>query len=128
MQVSPKYKRFKHSSITDDTFTFPDIRSSIIRMIRRYIHYQNTANLKRLEKEPQNKEIQQQKTDRIPIVYDRVFWSFLHPIIEMEEHFLVYYSYERKYHKLSSMFFPDYQCSNVYIDNEKVTSMNKDIQ
>jgi len=51
-----------------------------------------------------------------------------HPIIEMEKHFPIYYSYERKYHKLSSMFVPGYQCSNVYINVEKSASMNKDIQ
>ena len=32
---------------------------------------------------------------------------------------LVYYSYEQKYHKLSSMFVPGYRCSNIYIDIEK---------
>jgi hypothetical protein len=51
-----------------------------------------------------------------------------HPIIGMEENSLVYYSYERKYHNRTSMFIPDYQCSNVYIDIEKRASMNKDIQ
>ena len=48
-------------------------------------------------------------------------------IIEMIPH-LVYYSHERKYHKLSSMFVPGYQCSNVYIIVEKGTLINKDIQ
>ena len=41
---------------------------------------------------------------------------------------LVYYSYEQKYHKLTSMNIHSYQCSNIYIDNEKRASMNKDIQ
>ena len=51
-----------------------------------------------------------------------------YPIIEMEEHFLVYCSYATKYHKLTSMNIPGYQCSNVYINVEKRASMNKDIQ
>ncbi|MDD4429690.1 MAG: hypothetical protein PHG64_15055 [Paludibacter sp.] len=54
--------------------------------------------------------------------------SKLHPIIEMEEHFLVYYSYATKYHKLASMNIPGYQCSNEYINVEKGALMNKDIQ
>lgn len=41
---------------------------------------------------------------------------------------LVYYSYATKYHKLSSMFIHDYQCSNVYISIEKRALINKDIQ
>ncbi len=41
---------------------------------------------------------------------------------------LVYYSFEQKYHKLTSMNIPGYQCSNVYIVIEKRTLMNKDIQ
>jgi len=49
-------------------------------------------------------------------------------IIEMIPHHLVFYSYERKYHKLSSMFITGYQCSNIYIDIEKGALMNKDIQ
>ena len=61
-------------------------------------------------------------------VCDRAFWLFLHLIFEMEKHFPIYYSYERKYYKLTSMFIPDYQCSNVYINIEKRASMNKDIQ
>ncbi len=51
-----------------------------------------------------------------------------YPIIEMEEHFLVYYSYATKYHKLASMFIPGYQCSNVYINVEKGALVNKDKQ
>ena len=50
-----------------------------------------------------------------------------YPIIEMIP-ILVYYSYATKYHKLSSMFVPDYRCSNIYINVEKEASMNKDIQ
>ena len=50
-----------------------------------------------------------------------------YPIIEMMP-FLVYYSYATKYHKLSSMFVPGYRCSNVYINVEKGTLKNKDIQ
>jgi hypothetical protein len=128
MKVSSKYKRFKHSTIMGDTFTLLDMRSSIIRTIWRYYSHKNTANLKRLEKEAQIKEIQQQKTVKTLSVSDRAFWLFLHLIIEMEEHFLIYYSYERKYHKLASMFIPDYQCSNIYIGIEKRALMNKDIQ
>jgi len=48
-------------------------------------------------------------------------------IIEMIPH-LVYYSYATKYHKLSSMFVPGYRCSNVYINVEKGTLKNKDMQ
>ena len=48
-------------------------------------------------------------------------------IIEMIP-ILVYYSYERKYHNLTSMFVPGYQCSYVYIDIEKGTLLYKDIQ
>ena len=59
---------------------------------------------------------------------DRAFWLFLHLIFEIEKHFPIYYSYERKYYKPTSMFIHDYQCSNVYISIEKGTSMNKDIQ
>jgi len=50
-----------------------------------------------------------------------------YPIIEITS-ILVFYSYERKYHKLSSMSVPGYQCSNIYIDIEKGTLKNKDIQ
>ena len=71
MKVSPKYKRFKRINFVGDTFTLPMMRSSIIRTIQGYHSHTNMANLKRLEKEAQNKEIQQQKTDRIPTVYDR---------------------------------------------------------
>lgn len=78
MQVSPQYKRFKHSHFTGDTFTLPDKRSSIICMIQRCNHYPNTANLERLQKQTQNKEIQQQKTDRMLSVYDRAYHSLLY--------------------------------------------------
>ena len=61
-------------------------------------------------------------------VCDRAFWLFLHLIFEMEKHFPIYYSYERKYYKLASMNIPGYQCPNVYINVEKSASMNKDIQ
>lgn len=63
------------------------------------------------------------------VLHGQVFKkSNLHPIIEMIPHHLVYYSYERKYHKLSSMFVPGYQCLNIYINDEKRASMNKNIQ
>ena len=128
MILSSKYKRFKRTHFIGDTLPLSDTRSSIIRIIEGCNHYPNTVILWRLKNQPQNKEIQQQKTDRTLSVYVCAFWSFLHPIIEMEEHSLVYYSYERKYHKLSSMNIPGYQCSNVYINVEKGASMNKDIQ
>ena len=84
-------------------------------------------NLRRFEKQAQNIEIDTPKTDRILSVCDRAFWPFLHLIIEMLP-FLVYYSYATKYHNLASMFIPGYQCSNVYINVEKVAFINKDIQ
>ena len=175
MKVSPDYKRFKHSSIMGDTFTLSNTRSSIIRTMQGYHRYSNTANLRRLQKQTQNVEIQQQKTNRMLSVYERAYHSLLyadtviitghvsrpivstshgpilnHPythihnylitshiqvntkpktylIIEIIPH-LIYYSYATKYHKLSSMFVPGYQCSNVYINVEKGASMNIDIQ
>jgi len=138
-----------------DTFTLPDVRSSIIRNLQGCNQQQNTANLWRLKKEPQNKGNANQKTDRIITVYDRALFSLpyadmiisghtarpdgyvlhgqvfkkskLYPIIEMMP-FMVFYSYERKYHKLASMNIHGYQCSNIYIDVEKGTLMNKYIQ
>ena len=82
-------------------------------------YHKNTANLKRFEKEAQIKEIQQQKTDKLLSVSDRAFWLFLHLIIEMEKHFRFITHMSEKYHKLTSMFIPNYQCSNVYIDMKK---------
>ena len=133
-----------------DTFTLPMVRSSIICTIEGCNHYPNTAILWRLEKEPQNKGNKNQKTDRTLSVSDRALFvllyadmiartdgyvlhgqvfkkSNLHLINEMIP-FLVYYSYATKYHKLASMNIPGYQCSNVYINVEKVALMNKDIQ
>ena len=149
MKVSPFCKRFKRTHFTGDTFTLLDVRSSIIRTIEGYHRYPNTDDLKRLEKEPQNRGIQNQKTDKIPFNIDRTILALsyadtviitghisrpgiqkvktVHPINEMIP-ILVYYSYERKYHKLASMNIPGYQCSNVYINVEKVALMNKDIQ
>jgi hypothetical protein len=185
MQVSPFCKRFKHSQLMGDTFTLPDVRSSIIRTMQGYHSHTNTADLWRLKKQTQNREIRSQKTDRLYSVSERAYHPLLyadmiisghisrpnvstshdlipnylivfyglilnHPythihnylntshglvntkpktylIIEMVPH-LIYYSYERKYHKLSSMFVPGYQCSNIYIDVEKGALMNKDIQ
>ena len=63
----------------------------------------------------------------LPNVCDRAFWPYLYLIFEILP-ILVFYSYATKYHKLSSMFVPGYQCSNVYINVEKRASMNKDIQ
>ena len=127
MKVSPFCKRFKRTHFTGDTLPLPDKRSSIIRTIQGYHSHTNTANLKRLEKEAQNKKILPQKTDRILSIYDRAIWSFLHLIIEMIL-ILVYCSYATKYHKPSSMFIPSYQCSNVYINVEKGALMNIDKQ
>ena len=150
-----------------DTFTLPMMRSSIIRTIEGCCNHTNTTNLRRLKNQPQNKEIQQQKTDRIFSVSERALFvlpyadtviffghtarlgghlgghtarldgyvlhgqvfkkSNLHLNIEMLP-FLVYYSYERKYHNEASMNIPGYQCSNVYINVEKGASMNIDIQ
>ena len=150
MILSPDYKRFKHSTITGDTFTLLDVRSSIIHTMQGYSYHQNTAILWRLEKEAQIKEIDTPKTVRTLSVSDRAILAlpyadmiarpggyvlhgqaFKKPktylIIEMIPH-LVFYSYATKYHKLSSMFVPGYRCSNVYTDVEKSASMNKDIQ
>ena len=71
MILSPDYKRFKHSTITGDTLSLPDKRSSIIRTMQGYHSHTNMDDLKRLEKEAQNKEIYQQKTGRTLSVYDR---------------------------------------------------------
>ena len=219
MILSPKYKRFKRINFTGDTFTLPMVRSSIIRTIQRYHSHKNTVNLKRLEKEAQNKEIQPPKTDRLLSVCDRALFAIsyadmviftghiLRPDVSRPDvsrpsvstshiqvfkkpktyadtviisghparpdvsrpsvstsHGLIpnhpynnihiylitshiqintkpktylnnemipilgYYSYATKYHNGSSMFVPGYQCSNVYIDNEKRALMNKDIQ
>ena len=127
MKESSKYKRFKRINFSSNTLTSLDVRSLIIRNLQRCNHYPNTDNLRRLEKETQIKEIETQKTDKIPSVSDRAFWPYLYLIIEMIP-YLVYYSYATKYHKLSSMFVPGYRCSNVYINVEKRASMNKDIQ
>ena len=48
-----------------------------------------------------------------------------HPIIEMEEHFLVYYSYERNEHILSLMHNSGIQCTNVCISVQIWTSMHR---
>ena len=136
MIVSPIYKHLKCINFSGDTFTISNTRSSIIRTIGGCNHYQ--------------------KTDKIPSVYDRAVFTLpytdtviisghtarpggyvLHgqvntkpktyPIIEITS-ILVYYSYATKYHKLSSMYIPSYQCSNVYINVEKGALINKDIQ
>ena len=179
MKESPQYKRFKHINITGDTLSLSDTRSLIIRNLQRCNHYQNTDNLKRLEKEPQNKGNETQETGKTLSVSDRAILALpyadmtifghiarpdvsrpsvstshglilnhlyhhthncliascvqvntkpkTYPINEMKPH-MVYYSYATKYHKLSSMFVPDYQCSNIYINVKKGALMNKDIQ
>jgi len=75
MKVSPKYKRFKHSTITGDTFTLPDMRSSIIRNLQGCNQYQNMPDLKRFRKQAQNIEIDTPKTDRLLSVSDRAVFS-----------------------------------------------------
>jgi len=109
MKESSKYKRFKRINL------------------RRYHSHTNTDNLQRLEKEAQIKEIDTPKTDKTLSVSDRAIWLLLYLIIEIIL-FLVFYSYATKYHNLASMFVSGYRCSNVYINVEKRTSMNKDIQ
>ena len=150
MIASSKYKHFKRINFASNTFTPLDMRSSIIRTIQRYHRYQNKADLKRLEKEAQIKEIDIPKTDRILSVSDRAILAlpyadmiarpggyvlhgqaFKKPktyLINEIIPFLVFYSYATKYHNLASMFIPGYQCPNVYINVEKRASMNKDIQ
>ena len=150
MIASSKYKRFKRINFASNTFTLLIVRSSIIRTIRRYIHYPNTVDLRRSEKQAQINEIDIPKTDRILSVSVRALLALsYYDIITRSDSFtmrargvkklktylifemlpiLVYYSYATKYHKLSSMFVPEYRCSNVYINVEKRASMNKDIQ
>ena len=83
MIASSKYKRFKRINFTDDTLPLSNTRSSIIRTIRRYIHYPNTVNLRRSEKQAQINEIDTPKTVKTLSVSDRAFWLFLHLIFEM---------------------------------------------
>lgn len=75
MKVSPKYKRFKRINFVGDTFTLPSKRSSIIRTMQGYHRYPNTDDLKRLEKEPQNRGNETQKTDRIPFNVERALFT-----------------------------------------------------
>ena len=101
-------------------------------------------------REPQNKRNETQETGKTLSVSDRALFVLLYadmiarpdgymlhgqvfkkpktyPIIEMIP-FLVFYSYATKYHNLTSMYIPSYQCSNVYINVEKGALINKDIQ
>lgn len=128
MQVSPKYKRFKRSYFLGNTFTLPDMRSSIIRTIQGCFQQQNTANLKRFEKEAQNREIWIQKTVKLFSVSDRVLWSNLHLTIKMIKQCLVFYPYEHKYHNKALMNSFSYLCSYVYINVEMWLLMKKYIQ
>ena len=150
MIASSKYKRFKRINFASNTFTPLDMRSSIIRTIQGYHNHTNTANLRRSEKQAQINEIDTQKTNKLLSVCDRALFAFSYSnIIARSNGFvvrargvknlktylifeilpiLIYYSYKRKYYKLTSMFIPNYQYSNIYIDNEKVALMNKDIQ
>jgi len=150
MIASSKYKRFKRINFANNTYTLLDMRSSIIRTIQGYHSHANTANLRRSEKQAQINEILTSKTDKLLSVCDRALLalSYYDMIIRSDSFILrargvkklktylifemlpilVYYSYEQKYHKLTSMNIHSYQCSNIYIDNEKRASMNKDIQ
>ena len=150
MKESSKYKRFKRFYFSGYTFTLPTRRSSIIRTIRRYIHYPNMPDLRRFEKQAQINKIQPTKTNKLLSVCDRALLtlSYYDMIIRSDSFImrargvkklktylifemlpiLVYYSYEQKYHKLTSMNIHSYQCLNVYIVIEKGTLMNKDIQ
>ena len=122
MKISSKYKRFKRINFASNTYTLLDVRSLIIHTIERCNHYPNTVDLRRSEKQAQINKIDTQKTVRTLSISDRAFWLFLHLIFEMEKHFPNYYSYEQKYHKLTSMNIHSYQCSNVYIVFEKWVS------
>ena len=150
MKISSKYKRFKRINFASNTYTLLDVRSSIIRTIWRYHSHANTVDLRRSEKQAQINEIDTPKTDKLPSVCDRALLalSYYDMIIRSDSFImrarkvknlktylifemlpiLVYYSYEQKYHKLTSMNIHSYQCSNVYIVIEKRTLMNKDIQ
>lgn len=111
-----------------DTFTLPDVRSSIIRNLQGCNQQQNTANLWRLKKQTQNKGNVNQKTDRLTSVYERALWSNLHLTIEMIKHFLVFYPYEHKYHNKTLMNSFSYLCSYVYINVEIWLLMKRYIQ
>ena len=128
MKVSPKYKRFKHSQLMGDTFTPPDVRSSIIRTMQGCNQQQNTTNLWKLKKQTQNREIWIQNTDRILTVSDRAIRSNLHLNCEMIKHFLLFYSYEHKYHNKTLMNSFSYLCSYVYINVEMWLLMKRYIQ
>ena len=104
MIASSKYKRFKRINFASNTFTPLDMRSSIIRTIRRYIYYPNTANLRRFEKQAQINEIDTSKTDKLLSISDRAFWLFLHLIYEMIP-ILIFYIRQNttNYHQCSFM-------------------------
>ena len=190
MKVSPFCKRFKRTHFTGDTFTLPDMRSSIIRNLQGCNQYQNMPDLRRFRKQAQNIEIDTPKTDRLLSVSDRAVFAIsridmsvlyqvssrdtgmpgyynatsddivdqhshtltcilqmdthfskmynhdncavmvmsTNPIIEMEKHFLVYYSYERNEHILSLMHNSGIQCTNMFISVEIWTSMDRHSQ
>lgn len=87
MKVSPKYKRFKHSSITGDTFTLSMVRSLIIRNLQGYKHYPNMPDSLRLQKQAQFVEIRRQKTDRMLSESERAY----HPLLYADM-LMLYYS------------------------------------
>jgi hypothetical protein len=120
-----------------------------------YHRYPNTDNLKRLEKEPQNKGNETQETGKTLSVSDRALFTLPYADMIITGHtvrpdgyvlhvqvntkpktylinemipFMVFYSYATKYHNLTSMFISGYQCLNVYINVEKGALINKDIQ
>ena len=118
MKESPQYKRFKHINITGDTLSLSDTRLSVSDRAILALPYADMIA------RPSGHTVR-------PDGYVLHGQAFKKPktylIIEMIP-ILVYYSYATKYHKLSSMFVPGYQCSNVYINVEKRASINKDIQ
>lgn len=117
MKESPQYKRFKHINITGDTLSLSDTRLSVSDRAVFTLPYTDTVIISGHTARPGGYVLHGQVNTK-PKTY---------PIIEITS-ILVYYSYATKYHKLSSMFVPGYQCSNVYINVEKRASMNKDIQ
>ena len=117
MKESPQYKRFKHINITGDTLSLSDTRLSVYDRAVFTLPYTDTVIISGHTARPGGYVLHGQVNTK-PKTY---------LIIEMKP-FLVYYSYERKYHNLTSMFVPGYQCSNIYINVEKGALINKDIQ
>ena len=116
MKESPQYKRFKHINITGDTLSLSDTRLSVYDRAVFTLPYADmiiTGHTARPDGY---------------VLHGQVFKkSKLHLNIEIIP-FLVFYSYATKYHNLTSMYIPSYQCSNIYINVEKGALINKDIQ